>query len=1044
MIRFHLKALFKQPSKCLFMKEIYKCFLIYEKAKIRRYLFLILVFATTLIHAQESVVSGKVTDESGEGIPGVSIVEIGTSNGTITAIDGTYQITVPQNAELAFSFMGYKTVRMPVNGRSVLDVQLTIDILSLQEVVVVGYGEQTKADVTGAITTIDSKDFNAGVIGTPDQLLTGKLTGVQITPSGGAPGNTGNIVVRGISSLSGTADPLYVVDGFPLDGRNVLPGGVAFDPLGQAPVRSPLTSINPNDIENITVLKDASATAIYGARAANGVVLITTKSAKNNSPFFNFSSSVSTSSLRGEYDILSAEEYRALGQEEQVSIIDFGGDVDYVDAIIEDNVISQDHYLSFGNSNEAGDFVLSLGYNDQQGIMKGSRMERITARLNARQNLIGDFLTSTLNLQVTQLNDDIAPVGPSIQASGNLISGVISNNPTTPLYHPGTDSLVQRGHTVNGLAVPEDHNNPLAILDHYTDEARTTRVLGNISLNAQFTEELSGEVRFGVDKSISSRETALSEIYVGRAGSGNLNGIIVGADNQLSSVLFDGLVRYSKGIGSGTLKVLTGYSYQEFSLDNSYFTGTNPDPAVNWIELLGFGANTVTIDAPNSALNGNAPRFTGGNDYRIQSVFGRVNYDISRKYLFTGTLRYDGSSKFGANSQYGWFPSGAFGWVLSEEAFLPETFTNLKLRVGWGITGSQNAPVSASKAIQTFVPSGVDANGNQLFSREVTQQANPDLKWEETRQLNLGLDFQLDVLNLYGSIDYFDKTTEDLVVGAPSRVGVLRFENLDAEIKNTGLEVVLGTNIVGGQSVKDLNVNVSVNYTRYFRSEVTAFGGARPLLSGFVAAPGVQGGGSPTQQISADTRLGQWYIPAYRGYDEEFDVHITDPQQYIDADAIPDYNLGINLSVTYKGFDFAANFTGAGGHQILNVTTNSFLQRNRLGSGYNISESNINKFEGPVTASPPALSSAALEDGDYVRLNNISLGYSFGMSQFSWMNSLRLFVSGQNVALWSDYTGLDPEVNVGSVAAQGVPSYGIDNGAYPVPRTFTFGVQASF
>ena len=628
--------------------KIYKLTFPLKSAFWRYSLMVLLMVASLQVFGQDRTISGTVTDADGEPLIGATVVVSGTSTGVITDIDGNFMIQASDDASLEISYTGYALQTIAVGGATTFNIVLEQSNI-LDEIVVIGYGESRSRDVTGAISKISSKDFNVGLISTPDQLFAGKVTGIQVTPTGGQPGANSVIAIRGIGTLSGSTTPLYVVDGFPLDDVNPLPQGITFDPLGQSPQRSPLTFINPNDIASITVLKDASATAIYGSRASNGVVVIQTKGAKDG-PFFDFGSSVSFASLRGDYGLLNASEYRAIE-----GTTDFGGETDWTSEILEDQAVSNGHYMSFGDSNEKGYYTFSLGYDDQAGIMKQSNMERITARLNARQDLISDFLVAKVNLQVTQLNDDIAPVGPSLQASGNLITGVISMNPTIPVTD-ASGNPYQRGDVVNGVPLSEDFNNPRAILDNYTDVARTQRVLGNASLTANFLKNLSGTLRFGLDRSFSDRETALGESYVGRAGSSNLRGITVLADAEIRGTLLEGLLDYNTKIGKGTLKALAGYSYQEFNLQNSYVTGTNPDTLVNWVDLFGPGAFTTTADAPQSAINGAGTRLNTGAAYTLQSYFARLNYDYLGKYLFTATIRRDGSSKFGENNKYGTFP----------------------------------------------------------------------------------------------------------------------------------------------------------------------------------------------------------------------------------------------------------------------------------------------------------------------------------------------------------------------------------------------------
>ena len=1032
-----------------------------------------LLAISTLTYGQTRTVSGTVIDNTtNEPVPGATVVIKGSTVGTVTDINGSYSIQASASDVLVFSFVGFQTQEATVGSRSVVDVGLDLDLTSLEEVVVIGYGTQTKKDVTGAVTAISADDFNPGLISTPEQLFDGKVTGIDITPNGGSPGANSNIIIRGVSTLAGNIDPLIVVDGFPLDGRQVLPGALVIDPLGAAPQRSPLTFLNPNDIASLTVLKDASATAIYGSRGANGVIVITTKSAKNKGTFLDYGSSISVGSLRGEYDIFDRGEFISRTTPDSLSFspVNFGGNTDFVDEILESNFISHDHYLAFGSAGETGDYVFSVGYSDQEGLIRGSGLERLTARLNARQDLIDGFLSTNVSLQVTALEDDIAPVGPAQQATGNLVTGVISQNPTIPLTHLGNpDSLVQRNQQLQYIAqefrendpntnaddvnpgdtlvfpIPEDFNNPRAILDNYSDQAQTIRFLGNAAITANFTKEFTGTVRIGIDRALSERRTTLGEEFIGRAGTSDVFGINIFSTNNLNSLLFDGLLEYKKNYGDHDVKALLGYSWQEFEQENTYTAGINITQDTvfvpNFVDQLGFGAFTALTDIPQAVIGGLPSRSSQGNFSTLQSFFGRAEYAYLGRYLATATLRVDGSSRFGEDDQYGFFPSVALGWVLSEEDFIPSAFSNLKLRFGWGITGNQPANPLAARGLQTITPTGAGT-----FTLLDTQTASPSLRWEESNQINVGIDFGVLGDRIIGTLDYFNKTTEDFIVPVPNlTTGQVQVLNLPGEINNSGLEISLSGDVVKSS---DLNVNIAANFTTYFENSLEGFSGIRPISTGFVAAPGIQGGGSPTQRIEDGIDLGQWFLNPVEGFNEEAGGFVILPPQFVDADGIADYNFGVTITADYKGFDFSTVFSGTGGHDVLNVTTNAFLQRSRLTNGLNnASESHFTRIPGPETVSPPSLGSTSLESGDFVRWSNISLGYTFAPDSWDWVESVRVYVSGQNIALWSDYSGLDPQVAAQGIVQNGQPTptaYGIDNGNFPRPKQFTFGVQASF
>ncbi|MDY8134749.1 TonB-dependent receptor [Aquimarina sp. 2201CG5-10] len=990
------------------------------KSMILKRLIFLLVFLSGSVMFSQITVTGVVSDANGP-IPGINILVKGTSNGSVTDFDGNYSINnVAEDAILVFSYLGFQTQEIAVGGRTTINITMAEDASQLDEVVVVGYGTQSIRDVTGSVASVKAEDFNSGVISSPEELIQGKTAGVQITQTSGEPGAGINLRIRGTSSVRGNNNPLYVLDGVPLSGSDSSAGTGGAD-IGGASAKNPLNFLNPNDIASIDILKDASATAIYGSRGANGVVIITTKKGKAGNPVLEFSTTVSTSSIANRVEVLDRAGFlaaqTALGAD--LSVIDQGSDTDWQDLIYR-NTFSTNYNLSYGGGNENGRYRLSIGYADQEGIVESSGLERITARLNISQNFFDNKLKLASQVTVSDVDDQRAPISDNANARGDLISASYYSNPTLAPY----DS--------NGLPTStgsQEQLNPAALLFYIRDNTNTFRTFANLSAEYSFTEELSFKTVIGLDKSVSTRAGAYSSDLemngvqgLGRAQIDDLN---------LTTTLWEAYFNYKKQIGDDhSVDAILGYSYQEFNAETANiiaadFRTSDPEFMINNIaSAQAFGANTSD--------------FTD----ELQSVYGRVNYAYKDRYLLTATLRADGSTRFGPDQKYGYFPSFAAAWRLSEEAFAPDLFSDLKLRLGYGITGNQEIPGNLYVQRTRFGTGSIDNSGNFIPGGEgAVTFNNPDLQWEETSQINLGVDFGFLDNRITGSLDFYRKSTSDLLIqvtSAQPAVTPFVWRNLDADVINKGIEFSINVNAIEQEHFTwDTSFNISFN-----DNEVTNYNEA-PINTGQIDGPGLTG--AFAQQIADGQPLYAYFLREFDGFDSNGIAQYVggDVQRFTGDSPLPDFTLGFSNNFKYKKFDLSLFFAGQFGHKIYNNNANALFTVANLSQGRNVSTETAGLIgvEDPFNAAD--VSTRFLEDGSFLRLQNATLGYNFNMQNSKIINAFRLFMNAQNLFVITDYSGQDPEVSVNK-QINGVPSLGIDYTAYPRARTFSLGLNVTF
>ncbi|MBC8768360.1 TonB-dependent receptor [Arenibacter sp. BSSL-BM3] len=961
----------------------------------------------------QTTVSGTVSDEQNVPLPGATVLEKGTKNGTTTDFDGNFTIQVADaNATLAVSFLGYATSEIPLNGQSNVSISLQEDSSLLDEVVVVGYGTQKIKDVTGAVKRVTSEDFNKGVVNNAGQLIQGKAAGVNVTSSSGEPGSGQRIVIRGQGTIRSGSGPLFVLDGFPL--------GLAGTGSGE----SPLNFINPDDIESIDVLKDASATAIYGSRGANGVVIITTKSGKSGVSKISLSTDVGVSTLARKLDVFSADEFRReVAAIPGSELIDGGGSTDWQEELTR-AAITQNYNLVLSGGTDKLNYYASLGLQDQEGIVYNSDLKRTSARINVTQKLLDNRLRIDYNLNTT-LTD---------QSRNNNLG--YSTNPTFDAY------------TADGeINNPLNWNNPLLSNKYNGDFSESRRILINIAPSFEILDGLVYKLNYGYENRSSDRD----QQTIANSDRNDL-GFLRQSFGKYENNLIENYLTYTFDVGEHNLSILGGHSYQKtFARNSSWSIDEFPsDTGIDPRNNPGLGGDTNITDH----------RPTGSTyEDELQSYFGRANWSFMDRYLFTATVRADGSSKFGKNNKYGVFSSFAGSWRIIEEDFMEGSiFSDLKLRAGWGQTGNQEIPGKITKASfrvsnSSNVSYPIDQNGAYPVGSEYTRFANPDIQWEVSTQSNVGVDFGLFDGSLTGTVDYFHKVSDNILLEVvpvdPIVPAPTYWTNVpDMTITNKGLEVALDYSKrnpdglsygFGGNATFIDNLVEDSPFTIVTTGSASGQGLTDATINGFVSGEAI----------------GAFYMQTFTGIgpdglsqfaDNDGDGEITEKDRTIVGSALPDLTYNFYANLKYKNFDFTLNFNGVSGNEIYDHTAMGSFYKTLLSKSNNTTAAAIEYPEESIINSA-AVSTRYLKDGSYLRLNNMTLGYSFDTKSMSWasnwLQEFRLSFTGQNLFVITDYDGYDPEVNTDS-STNGIQSFGIDKFAYPKARTFVFGVNVSF
>ncbi|MGD9991978.1 MAG: SusC/RagA family TonB-linked outer membrane protein [Salinivirgaceae bacterium] len=965
----------------------------------------------TLAQAQTGTVTGKIIDNNGFPLIGANVVVKGTTIGTITDIDGNYTLGgVPNDASmLVASFIGYANIEQTftlTNGKAVVNFTLVEDIAQLDELIVIGYGTQKKEDKTGAVYSVNEDDLQTVAIQDPIESIQGKIPGVTIRKGGSDPNAGFDVKIRGASGLSSNTNPLYVVDGV---------AGV--DP----------TTIAPEDIASFNVLKDASSAAIYGSRGANGVILITTKKGKDGETKVEFGSYISMDQIakRSRLDLMSADEYRAYGDKLGIEIRDLGHSTDWQDEIYRRG-ISHNETVSFSGGNETSNYRASVSNNEMQGIIKNSGKNRTTMRLNAQTKAFNDRMLLSMNLANTIEHNDYVNYGSS-GADGTLFQA-FQRNPTLPVYNEDGSYYQDPTQPVN------NYSNPVAILNDIQNERDAKRLLANMKAEIDLIE--------GLKLSLNGAYTRddHENFYFEAASNGPLNGEGKGSRSYAnnSSKLFESFLNYNKEFGLHSLNLVGGYSYQYFAWDGFNAYGENPGSDYTQSHALEGMAKVAPGDI--SSYKGESKLISG---------FGRFAYDFDKKYFVTGTLRRDGSSRFGANHEWGLFPSASIGWNMKREAFMESLdFISLaKIRFGYGQTGNQE--IDTYKNIALFGVTGYTLNpttNRYTVNYGAIQNPNPDLKWEVNTEVNFGFDFGLLSDRITGSVDYYNKKTTDLIyvysVPVPPNLVNNTLANAGA-IDISGFEVAITGHILNNPQAKWSSTLVLTHDKAIVASIGNDdFPAQEKVPEGYLQEP--LGYGTYTQILKEGEERGTFFGPKFVGVDKNTGAflyarangtystidNITDADKQILGQAQPELELGWSNALTlFERWDVNFTFRGMFGHDILNATNmvfdnpSYFPTRNVLNSAP----------DRTLLNGPSDFSDYFLEKGSFVRLENITVGYTFNTKELDWMSRARVFVAANNLWTITNYTGIDPS------------TIGIDIfNVYPKSTSVTFGLNVTF
>lgn len=997
-----------------------------------------LLLFTYSMQAQDKVIEGTIIDEAGQPLPGASVIVKGTSNGVSSDFDGNYLISnVNENDILLISFLGYNTQEINVSGKKTINITLIADNSVLDEVVVVGYGSQRKSDLSGAVTSLKEEEFAPGVIYDAVQLLSGTVAGVNVSQVNSAPGSSFKVQIRGAGSINSSNNVLYVVDGLPgVDTKN----------------------ISPNDIESIEVLKDASAASIYGTRAANGVVLITTKKGKPGKSTLSFNSYVANQDVSKKTDVLGATDYMGLinfrstsaGNEpvytdEEIS--NAGSGTNWQDEIFTSALV-QNYELSMSGGNETGNYYIGLNYFSQDGVVESSFFDKYNMRMNARTKPINNLSIST-NLNVTNVKSGKILYSNGVNEFAGPINSSIQYDPT---ILPGLDD---NGDYFRNPIIALD--NPQALIDGYSNEISRTTIYGSISADYEFVKNVTATLRVGADINNSRSDTYRDQKSLIGAGHGGIGDIY---SSEEIHWLAETLVKYENTFKEKhKLKVMGGTTWEHFSARGVSAHSENFLSDVTGTNLLQSGDSDQS-DAVSSFKSTNT----------LNGFIGRVNYGFNNKYLFTASVRVDGSSKFSTENKYAVFPSASVAWRIKDESFLENTdwLSSLKLRIGYGTVGNQGIPNYAT--LNTLVVGGTSVFDDKVEQGVVPARLpNPDLTWEVTEEINFGVDYGFLNNALSGSIDIFKRKTKDQLFNKPlpSAIGFTNVLVNLGEVENSGVEFLINAKIISND---DFNWHASGTLA-YLKNEVTQLpdfieqivtGGAGFIGGISLVREGealrsfygyeIDGIFQEGDDIANSPTPAEGYQPGMPKFvDQNGDGTINADDRTILGDPFPDFTFGINNSLSYKRFNFDFFIMGVQGIETMDGNIGESLYPSNSARN-SISKYYLNRWtpENPSNELPsgenPSLYGGALAvntltvvDASFVRLKNISLGYSIPISKKSGLSLFKVYLSGDNLVTITDFEGFDPDA---SNNQEGVSK--VNYNSYPLPKTIRLGINVKF
>lgn len=966
----------------------------------------------TAAFAQSGTVKGKVLDELSEPITGANVVEKGTTNGTITDIDGNYTLTLNNAAKaiLQFSFIGYNSIEEPVKGKKVMEVKLDPSVVNLGEVVAIGYGTQTRKEITGSVANVSEENFNKGVNRDASDLLQGKVAGLTITSGSGDVTRSSQIRLRGTSTLQNDQGPMIVIDG--------VPGG-------------DMSTVAPSDIESISVLKDASSAAIYGSRAAGGVILITTKRGSGSRTQINYDGYVTMDVVANKPDLLNASEWRETNKQLGNSVSDYDkytADTDWFGKMMRKGV-SQNHALSLSGGGSKNNYRASYTYLDRNGIARDNWMKRHSFRFQFQQRAINDRLRIGLTGSAT-LTDQQMPFADDYILAYNM-------SPVYPVFNADGSYFTDANHNY-------DQGNP--VQNQEQNYKKNSNIYFYGQGDAQF-EIMSGlNVKANLYKSRYSSDYSEWQDPANSRGDDN-NGFAKRSSKSWNRELMEWTANYNKAFGSQDqhkVDAVIGYSWENNQFSDQESKATNFAVSSMGADNIQTG-NTLAIGDVKSSRN----------EYKLISLFARAHYSFKERYMITATVRRDGSSKFGANNKWGTFPSVSAAWGLSDEAFMKDIkwVSDLKVRAGYGVTGNQDG-LMPYKSLELYEASGTYySNGSQLTAFKISQNANPDLKWEQTAMFNVGVDFQLFNGRLGGTVEYYDKKTTDMLYtyGVPTPTYV--YDKIAANVgdmSNKGIEIMLNLDVIRN---KTFTWNTSINLS-HNKNEITKL--SNDLYSTdrvYVGDPWIRGASGVTSHVVEEGRpVGQFFMLKCNGIDENGkfiiedingDGQITDDDRTYVGDSQPDLTYGWNNTFSWKNWDASFFVRGTIGNKVLDNPRAAYANNTYL-SGANAMDDELTT----MMRENSRICSYYVENGSFLRLDNMAIGYTFNTKKLNWLDKARVYVAAQNLFVITGYKGLDPEVELyrGNPTDENAGlSPGIEPRNYmPKARSFTFGVNLTF
>jgi iron complex outermembrane receptor protein len=983
---------------------------------------LALLISIGMVLAQDVTVSGVVTDAKGEGMPGVAVTVKGTTRGANTDVEGNYSVSASASGTLVFSFVGYVGQEIPIGNRSTINIKLAEDTRALEEVVVVGYGTQKRKEISGTVSSINSKDFNSGFNANPLAAVQGKVAGLVISQTGSDPNATAVVRLRGVGSLSAGSDPLYVVDGVP---------GV------------PIQNISPNDIESIDVLRDASSAAIYGSRASNGVIIITTKRGKSGRASVDYNAFVGVDQIAKAPDYMNADEFRAATQKFgfNVGADDKKADTNWFDEITRKAIV-QSHNLAFTGGTENFSYRASLGYLGQQGVVKKSNYERISARINLDQTALNGKLKISTSLSAILGNRDYV--------NYEAFSYSITNRPTDPVFT--TDPAFQTASQAGYFERLGEFSifNPVALIDGTSNQAKSVEYLGNLNLKYSITKDLvfgvNGALK-GMDQQSSYYLTRVPKSGVAAQGlASRSTGPAYGGPTE--DKLIEMTVNYTKTLGKLNLGVLGGYSYQDVTFNS--FSARNNNFIADEISFnnLGSGAGLALGQRANDAVG------SYQSNYKLVSFFGRATAAISEKYFATFSIRRDGSTKFGANNKWGVFPAASVGWTLSNEEFLNSVsaIDNLKLRVNYGQTGNSEGIAPYTTLALLGASSKYYDNGNWLPSYRPVQNPNPNLKWEVNENYGAGVDFSLFNYRLTGSMDYFVRNTRDLLysISAPlsirpivpnilANVGSMRNQGL--ELSLDGLIIDKGDfkwqAIVAGATLKNEVVALSkgdfiASDAIFIGSDLGAATRGTSNVPFSIIRPGYPVGALWGAKVTGIDDQGKYIIEDFNG-DGKIDENASD-RTFI-GNPLPKVTASMTNNFTYKNFNLSFLLNGNFGNKIYNAERMLYDRQVGRIPAENTLKSAV---DSPIRDDRTGSIDYFVEDGSFVRLANFQMAYNIPVKG-NTLSRAQVYISGNNLFVLTKFKGVDPELSTGN-SNSGIYT----KQQFPKSRGFQLGVNLSF